>query len=378
MKRIRARDSERGFILIIMYLVSTVFLILVGAVMAYALAEFRSAQRLEASTQALYLAEAGVDDAIVQLRGDSLWLGGGGAQGTGTYSVAVESLSATRVRLTSIGNSSLLQDPMTRTVEAIVQVTPNPLFQYALFGNQSVALHGNAITDSYDSSKGAYGGLNKGNQGDVGSNAIDAATISLNGNTVVHGNAVAGPSANPNTAIVTTGNAVITGSRGAESSPFVLPPITIPGGLINKGNLSLSGKTTLNLAGGTYWYSSISISGQAKLNFTGPATVYVTGNVSVSGNGVGTASNKPPNLIINVKDMHTVSFSGNGNFYGAVYAPNSSVSTVGNGAMFGAAIGNTVTINGNGALHYDLALRAAVAGSGSQVQFLSWRDLSTD
>ena len=74
---------------------------------------------------------------------------------------------------------------------------------------------------------------------------------------------------------------------------------------------------------------------------TGEATIYVSGDVNISGNGIGTASNLPPNLIINVEGAHNVSVSGDGDFYGKIYAPESSISVSGNGDLYGALIGDT-------------------------------------
>ena len=92
--------------------------------------------------------------------------------------------------------------------------------------------------------------------------------------------------------------------------------------------------------------------------------IYVTGSVDIGGNGVGTAQNLPPNFLLygtvdpsNAANKCTsVSIHGNGNFYGAVYAPDAAVQVAGNGVNYGALTGNTVQINGNGGFHYDEAL----------------------
>ena len=112
----------------------------------------------------------------------------------------------------------------------------------------------------------------------------------------------------------------------------------------------------MTLGAGTYYYNNVSISGTGRLSFTGPATVYVSGTMSISGNGIGTTGNLPTNLTVYVLGSGAVSFSGNGAFYGAVYAPQSAVATTGNGGVYGALIGNAVTVTGNGGVHYDEAL----------------------
>ena len=61
----------------------------------------------------------------------------------------------------------------------------------------------------------------------------------------------------------------------------------------------------------------------------------------------------PPNA---ANQTTSVAITGNGNFYGAVYAPQASISVSGNGGVYGALTGASVTVNGNGGLHYDEAL----------------------
>jgi cytoskeletal protein CcmA (bactofilin family) len=147
-----------------------------------------------------------------------------------------------------------------------------------------------------------------------------------------------------------------------------MPLSQIPTGTINSGPLSLSGNATRTLSTGTYWFTSISITGNGQLNVSGAVKIYVTGSVNIGGNGIATAGNLPPNLFIygTAADLNSpttnvctsISIHGNGNFYGAVYAPSAAISVSGNGQVFGSLTGNTVTINGSGsaAFHYDEAL----------------------
>jgi len=245
-----------------------------------------------------------------------------------------------------------------------------------MFGNTSATLTGNANTDSYNSANGPYNAQTAGSHGDVGTNGISAGNVGLTGNATVKGDVYVGTTGNPNTVITMTGNSAITGNRSALNTPQPMTPVTVPGGLISQGALSVSGNNTVTLPGGTYLYSSISVSGNGRLRFTGVATLYLTGTLSVSGNGIGTASNLPPNLLIYVHGNGNVSFTGNGSFYGAVYAPESSVQISGNGAFYGATLGRTITNSGNGGVHYDQALQGVGGGAGGQVQALSWQDLS--
>ncbi len=371
--KIKQRQSEKGFLLVTFYMLLVLFFTLTGALVAHAVAEVQATQRSQASMQALYLAESGVDWAITQLRQNSSWSGGTGTITLGSYTVTLANLGSNRRRITVLGTTNQ-GITVARSVESIVLVSPNPLFRYAMFGSNSVTLNGQGITDSYDSSQGPYNPATAGSKGDVGTNGITAGNVSLHGNVQISGNAYSGTGSDPNVVITMTDNDVITGSKLPLSKPEPMLPVTAPDG--NLGNLSVSGNTTTTLPGGMYVYTNIDVTGNGRLNFTGPTMIYVTGMLNIAGNGIGTATNLPPNLIIYVAGSGSVDIGGNGNFYGGVYAPQSLVSIHGNGAFYGSAIGDTVTTTGNGNVHYDFALQTNGGLGPAQVTVLSWQDLS--
>jgi len=226
------------------------------------------------------------------------------------------------------------------------------LFTDALFGREQVTLSGNATTDSYDSSLGAYGGKNQFQNGDIQSNGA----INLNGNAQVQGNATPGPDSK----LDTNGNASVTGSTDPATSSKTLPDITIPGNAIDLGNIQLSGNDSRTLTAGVYKVSGLSISGNATLMIdaaAGAITLYVTGAISVGGNGISNGSGLPKNLAIVQTGNSGISFSGNSNYYGTIYAPNSELAMSGNNEMFGSFVGASMAITGNAKFHYDQILK---------------------
>ena len=369
--------NERGFILITLYLLLAVFLAHGTALITRCFAEIKGAERFQAGTHAFYVAEAGVDWAITQLRVDPLWGGGAGALANvnGDYVVTLQDLGGNRRRITSVGRITQGAGVLARhSVETLVRVGPTPLFPYGMFGDQLVTLTGNARTDSYNSANGPYNAGTAGSNGDVGTNGVSAGDLTLTGNATILGDAFAGMGGDPNTVITMTGNSAITGNRAPLGTPQPMTPVTVPGGLTSQGNLSIAGNNTVTLPGGTYLYNNVSVSGNGRLNFTGPIHLYVTGTLSISGNGIGTSANLPPNLLIYVQGGGNIHFTGNADFYGAVYAPESPVQISGNGALFGSAMGRTVQNSGNGGVHFDEALLGAGGGTGSQVQVLAWQE----
>jgi hypothetical protein len=147
-----------------------------------------------------------------------------------------------------------------------------------------------------------------------------------------------------------------------------------------------------------YTSSSFSIGGSGHLDIKGPVDIIVTGNTSVGGSGYvaigGTGAVNPSlnlycpgtidlggsgmvnntSLPINTTiwgtkpagSVQTVTVGGSAAFKGTIYAPNGNISVTGSGGVYGALIGNTVTLSGSGDVHFDVQLMtASVAGGPS-------------
>jgi hypothetical protein len=139
--------------------------------------------------------------------------------------------------------------------------------------------------------------------------------------------------------------------------------------VVNLGSVSVTGNSILHLRPGDYQVSSLAVAGNGKIvldpGVTGGPTqvrLFVQGNASgsnaiqITGNGI-VNNGTPSNLQLWYGGSKGTLIGGNGNFTGVVYAPNSSVSVVGNGNVFGAVMGYSVTTNGNVGIHFDTALR---------------------
>lgn len=369
-------------VLISAYLALSVMTTLSYALFSKNLGLYRTSQRTINRITAFHLAESGIDRAIVQLRTDRSYTGQGyTVLGQGGYEAQVASPDSTgnpNLRRI-IGNGHTPNNLATsyaheqRQVVAYVNFPPSSA-TYAIFADTSIQMSGNAGTDSYDSRIGSYESQTPRSNGDMGTNTIRAGYVTMSGNVKIKGDATVGPGGNPTSVIRTSGNVVIEGSQTAAPSLKALDPVQVPSNLTNLGNLRLSGNTTMTLGGGDYWYSSISITGNGRLNFTGAANVYVTGSVRIAGNGVGTSQNTPANFSLNVSGVREVAFSGNGNFYGAVYAPDSGLQITGNGSIFGSIVGDSIQQSGNAYIHYDEALNSNTGGSGNKSTLMAWQE----
>lgn len=289
------------------------------------------------------------------------------AQGTsaGSFSV-VASLIASQPEtweLIATGQQGAVQ----RQVGAVIFRPQNSLFTNALFGRDFVAFNGNAKTDSYDSSIGAYGGTNVSKGGNVLSNG----NITLNGNSTVNGDAIPGP----DMAVTKNGNASVSGSTTPATTATTLQPVTVPGGVTNLGAIDIGGNSTRTLNAGTYVASSISIRGNADLvidSTNGPVVLYVTGAINANGNGISNGSGKPQNLSIFATGSDGVWLGGNTAFFGTVYAPNATLTVHGNSDLYGSFVGASVVLNGNGDVHYDQFLRTLPGTPGPLKLIAEW------
>lgn len=376
---------KRGFFLISSYLVLALLGTLSLSLFLKNASTFWTSERNRNRIAAFQLAEAGLDQAIATLRTNSTYTGQGytALSTAGGFDVAVETPdrvgNPTVRRITATGHTPGANSTAfayeRRQVVAYVDFPPPVSGNFAVFSDTSIQMSGNVVLDSYDSRRGSYQSQAARSNGHLGTNTTRAGFVMMSGNVRIRGDAVVGPLGDPSRVITTSGNAVIEGSRRAATALRVLDPVVVPSGLVGGGNLRLNGNDVLTLGGGTYLYSSINVSGNARVNFTGPATVYVTGNVSISGNGVGTSQNLPPNLKIMVAGQRSISYSGNANFYGVLYAPDSNVSITANGELSGSVTGDSLQQSGNGKVHYDEALSASTGGTVSTTsRLMAWTE----
>jgi choice-of-anchor A domain-containing protein len=78
-------------------------------------------------------------------------------------------------------------------------------------------------------------------------------------------------------------------------------------------------------------------------------------------------------MLYGTESAEEIKIAGNGDFYGVVHAPTADVTIAGNGDLYGAAIGKTLTTNGNGAIHYDECLGKGDNSSGDPFRVAFWR-----
>lgn len=183
------------------------------------------------------------------------------------------------------------------------------------------------------------------------------------------------------------------------------------------GALTLPRLTDLHLAvGGVYYYDATSINlsgagetltigrnvvlrvtgnistsgnGGIQIGSTGSLALYTPGSVSLGGNGVmngtdtsgngtlaGSELGQPKNFQLwgTSTTAQSISISGNSEFSGVVYAPQGNVSIVGNGAVCGSIVANTIGLSGTVEFHYDENL--GTLGGANPYRVARWEELT--
>ena len=383
----------------------------------------RLTEKSDKSTAAISLAEAGIERAIWELNhGDiSNWEGDSDLRTMiisnfqasseniiGDIEIRVENPEGESPVVESTGRvpytGSLIVARTARVVLIEESRGPPPIFDYGVFGEDGVELSPNAVVDSYDSRDGDYGGLNKGEEGHTGTNAIDFGCIYLNSNAEIHGNALSGPKSNPDEVILTESNAKVYGIKLALFSLKKMPSISPPEGLPFRGSYYLDSihRDTISESGE---YTSFRLRENAKVTITADVVLYISGDFSMKSNTeleieeditvtiyLGGSFEQQSNTKINnlSKDpaklvmLGTDSFDGgmewrsNSSFWGAVYVPRAEVDFSSEADFHGSIVAKFLHLSSKAKIHFDKALAglevAAAGGGESSYSVKSWQE----
>ena len=243
------------------------------------------------------------------------------------------SVSLLLLASTGINCSTVDEEPTTvRAALSAAAADPVPCAAWAdtvVANTGNVTVGAGTLVDSYQSSRGAYGGTN------VGSAAVVQAGTTITNN----GGVIRGTQRQHTPA----GFAIVPVPAGAKNLPLGAPS---PGSL----NIN-SAAQSITLAPGNYVAANVTVSAPGAINISpaGEVRIWVTGTLNLGGNlnlrGI------PRNLAFVVNSAGFVNINGGGAVYGMVYAPTSALSV--NSPVFGTVIGRSVTLNGGAAVHFD-------------------------
>jgi hypothetical protein len=397
--------SRNASALLAAAVVSTTLAVMVGGFLSYLNHEYYINFRSYHWTQALHLAEAGIEEGFYEMNYrheyGSGFLASNGWQPIGGVIAALQPLretdagySKTVTNLTDadgniIGNytvqvinpdsdtpyilaqGSVANAPygiqVTRLTKTVLE--RGALFSFGLFSKAQISGNGNIYTDSYVSNNPAYStngqytySKRRGN-GDIATNSTDSNAISLVGNAEVNGSAAVGPGGS-----LTVGGNASVGPLGTPSGQVAegyfrndmamdVPDAELPADFSTltataKGNIT----TSQTLTSGDYWATAVNLSGTNKVTFSGNVRLYVTGDFSSTGNALVTLI---PGSKVEIYCVGSFSISGNGDINKSstpdklqIFGVGASASFVisGNGEINAAVYAprSNVTISGNG------------------------------
>jgi Flp pilus assembly protein TadG len=242
---------------------------------------------------------------------------------------------------------------------AIAMASPQ---RFAAVGLDFITMGGNS-TNAYRSNAINAAGNSFTAKGDIASNG----DITLTGSTVVSGNAWAGVGKR------VLGANHVTGTSSNVSSPLIYPAedpgnaatvndnYSMPSTAIrNTVDIDLGNQNSVRAPGGTYYFRNLTMGAGSELNFTGPATLYLTGNLSLGGHAI-TNGDLPKNLrIVLLSPGSKVSLSGGTDLFADIYAPLSAITISGNGDIYGSIVGKSIAMSGEAGIHYDMSLVGGV------------------
>ncbi len=324
--------------------------------------------------------------------------------------------------------------------ESDIYVSKRSYFNNGLVAKQSLTFNGNVAIDAWSSDPDAlastaaipYSSVVAVDSGQIASLSVAVASISV-GNADVYGYASVGGSSIADISVGSTGrvgpygtaNGVIDPTRVTydftTNFPDVTAPTTPPVTIAAISGTSILPRILdLPAADGKYYYSvpSITLTGSNTLTITAGTnvvitvtdttgttvkgagnseidipststlTMYVAGDISLTGNGVVNGTSTIPNQPIAFQlygtrsattaasvGMQDIAIKGNGYLAGVVYAPNANAAVNGNGDTYGAIVCNQARMVGNGNFHFDLSLANTLSTSSWQVS--KWREFST-
>ncbi len=273
-------------------------------------------------------------------------------------------------------------------------------------GCNALTFGGNASTHSFNSGTEGVPSNPPSNavntNGDIGANGgmnVNGTSTSVNGK--ASSTLPASKGACPANAVTVTGNPSIT-SQGQMGSAYVAPVPPLPNPLppttgvsvnsnttwtsSSRGNISVTGKSTLTLTGGTvanpaiYTFNSLTLSGNSTLAITGPMIINIAGVgqttvVDFTGGNLSNTTWIPSDLVINYGGSGNIVMSGGSGAYALIDAPNAALTFKGGSKFYGQAIAATIDDSGGTDFYWDTAANTPPPNNSPYFE-ISLRELS--
>jgi hypothetical protein len=385
--------KRRGYALLLILGIITIWGFTIFAMAATAQASLTAATRTAESLQAMYAAESGISAAVLALRASNGFPGESKSTGAQSYKTLVFQAPGPAPNGAAIPTgcvyvlSSGASGSSLRMVGALIRLGAVDKPLQGGYVVDKLSMTAASWVDSYSSSQGFYSLFTARGKGDVVTNSVNPGAIQLLLASHIAGTAYLGPSAQlgPATAYTNTLNtsavtwvdptSSVTAQQG-QATPLQVPQVVVPTLGSSKGDISrtLPGATTLDP--GTYGAVSATL-GQIKLNpgtyvfdsldvlagsvvTNGPVQIFIRKRAQVGVGGLANQTLKPANMILALADGATANIAGGTQAAAVVYGPKADINIVGGNDIYGAVVGRNVSVVGASRLHFDEDLKSLI------------------
>jgi hypothetical protein len=391
----------RGVALLLVLVTLPAVLIVAIGLLAAQGTSTQISRNISGLSQAQAIAESGLDMAIRHIkansstwrtaRGQGVWVQDGGLAG-GTVTISAMDGWDSNSDGVIEGDGDLANnntDPVTllstgkfngatHTAQAVL----TPLASYVTVGLASagaITIQGSGSkVDSYDSSLGAYGGGNVGQNALVSTNSTAAQDVKVQTGAQVKGAVEVGPGGDPAAVVYVDGASTITGGSSALSQALPMPTLAEPTGLgPSTGDLSYEGNHTEVISGNLH-VNNLTIKANYKIQISGDVTILADGLVDIWHDNSGLEILPGSSLKLyfknglNIRDGASVVVDGanlsrmqfinlgtagvtldNTSAQGVIMSPNAPVQMTNGFQFYGAILDQSISISGGSGLHED-------------------------
>lgn len=334
-------NNKRGSVLVVSFMVILVLAALGGIMLSRSISERTLTQRYTESTQAFWLAEAGVSRALKELGsnfnaiGNSVW---SQTLEPGSYSVDIEQVDSTKRKVTSHGFVPAASPRVERVLEAtITKKIPPDFYENAIYSGGDVDFNGNSYT--------VTGMVRYADEIEYSSNNVngtitedpDISPLALLDFQQLYDLSLA-----QQNVYIVDHNKLVNQATGSDDFPD------------------------------TFWYDASSAT---------PNIVYINGDLTLNGN-IGTIGGffvVVGDVLTNPDDIQNASINGNGEVQGAIYTRGEFKVNGGANRLNvdgGVWAGGEAVLNGNADVTYNQAYMDAIRdlNINAQAQVTAWKD----
>ena len=400
--RSRGTLQRRGGALVLAMITVLVVATLTAGVMGLNQAVSRRQDAATNTKLAFYMAEAGLAEAYAGLLVGKTGNVGTPAQpaafGNGLFWVVATDNGDDTVELDSTGMAGNGE----ATLSLVAERGASSVAALGMFSTSAITVAPGALVDGYDSSKGSYesqvlGGLAPLGMGRLGSSGLIAATGTSELPTVINSEVTPGPEQTLATGeFVEHYGTVQPASAAAPLPPVEVPEVALAAGIRQRSPVPLlilpgtTGLEFLNVATSTevivqgpaqLVIGSLNLAPGSELTIdpsAGRVDIYLTRALDLQPGSTLVIQGEDPSLVslqFAGEPASPLRLASETAFHGVIYAPEATFKVAASFEVFGALIGDTVTLEGAVQLHFDRNL-AELSIESALPKLLSWRIVS--